>query len=98
MDAELADRLRAAGVDPADPGDPAAWQRLHDREGLRADAETRAAYAALKRRLAERHRDDRIAYNEAKTSCILDAMERAAAWDAAGRPAAEIVGPAPRDG
>lgn len=76
------------------------WEARHllFRDFLRADAETRAAYAALKRRLAERHRDDRIAYNEAKTSFILDAMERAAAWDAAGRPAAEIVGPAPRDG
>lgn len=50
------------------------------RDFLRADRETRDAYAALKRSLAQRYRDDRIAYNEGKTAFILDATERAEAW------------------
>ncbi len=64
------------------------WERRHllFRDFLRTDAATRAAYGELKRGLAARYRDDRIAYNEAKTGFILDAMERAEAWDAAGRP------------
>lgn len=50
MDADLADRLRAAGVDPADPGDAvAAWQRLHDREGFRATLLGRYALEAHSR-------------------------------------------------
>jgi GrpB-like predicted nucleotidyltransferase (UPF0157 family) len=61
------------------------WERTHVlfRDFLRADAGTRDAYGALKRRLAVRFRDDRIAYNEAKTDFILDAMARARAWEAA---------------
>ena len=46
------------------------------RDFLRADGPTRDAYAALKRELAGRYHDDRIAYNEAKANFILDAMER----------------------
>lgn len=69
-------------------GSGSAWEHRHllFRDFLRADVATREAYAALKRRLATRYRDDRIAYNEAKSGFILDAMERAGAWEAAGRP------------
>jgi GrpB-like predicted nucleotidyltransferase (UPF0157 family) len=62
------------------------WERQHllFRDFLRADAPTRVAYGRLKRELAVRYRDDRIAYTEAKTGFILDAMDRAEQW-AAGR-------------
>lgn len=40
------------------------------RDRLRADAETARRYAALKRTLAERHRDDREAYTEGKGAFI----------------------------
>jgi GrpB-like predicted nucleotidyltransferase (UPF0157 family) len=52
------------------------------RDFLRADAATRDAYGALKVRLAAEFRDDRIAYNEAKSAFILDALDRARAWQA----------------
>ena len=55
-------------------------EHLLFRDFLRDDADTRAAYAALKRDVAHRYRDDRIAYNEAKSAFILDALERARAW------------------
>jgi GrpB-like predicted nucleotidyltransferase (UPF0157 family) len=60
------------------------WERAHllFRDFLRADEGLRGAYAALKRDLAARYRHDRIAYNEAKTSFILDAVSRAEAWAA----------------
>jgi len=60
------------------------WERRHllFRDVLRADATTRDAYAALKRDLARQYRDDRIAYNEAKTHFILDAIARAEVWAA----------------
>jgi GrpB-like predicted nucleotidyltransferase (UPF0157 family) len=60
------------------------WERVHllFRDLLRANAPTRETYAALKRDLARRYRDDRLAYNEAKTNFILDAMERAERWAA----------------
>jgi GrpB-like predicted nucleotidyltransferase (UPF0157 family) len=59
-----------------------AWERSHllFRDYLRADPPTRAAYGDLKRSLAGRYRDDRVAYSEAKTVFILDALERAEAW------------------
>jgi GrpB-like predicted nucleotidyltransferase (UPF0157 family) len=62
-----------------------AWERAHllFRDFLRADAAARDAYAALKRDAAARYRHDRIAYNEAKSSFILDALARAEAWAAA---------------
>lgn len=58
-------------------------EHLLFRDFLRADAAVREAYAELKRSVAERYRDDRIAYSEAKTAFILDALERAEAWAAA---------------
>jgi len=49
---------------------------LRFRDGLRADPELAAAYAALKRDLAARFREDRAAYTRAKTSFIEDALGR----------------------
>lgn len=58
------------------------WERVHllFRDYLRAHPQAADAYAEMKRELAGRHRDDRIAYNEAKTEFILDQLERAEEW------------------
>ncbi len=50
------------------------------RDHLRTHAPARDAYAQMKREAADRYRDDRIAYNEAKTAFILDELERARQW------------------
>lgn len=44
------------------------------RDRLRADPRLAADYTALKRRLAERHRDDREAYTEGKSRFIRQAL------------------------
>lgn len=79
--------FRPAGDRPRDVqvhvgGAGSTWERTHllFRDFLRADTATRDGYARLKRQLADRYREDRIAYNEAKTNFILDAMSRAEAW------------------
>jgi GrpB-like predicted nucleotidyltransferase (UPF0157 family) len=50
-------------------------QRYRDelafRDRLRTDSQIASRYAALKRELAERHRDDRGAYTEAKSAFVL---------------------------
>jgi GrpB-like predicted nucleotidyltransferase (UPF0157 family) len=58
------------------------WEREHllFRDFLRADPNARAAYAELKRGLAERYRDDRLAYNEGKTGFVLDTLIEAREW------------------
>lgn len=58
------------------------WERRHllFRDYLRAEPAAREAYADLKRELARRYRDDRIAYTEGKTGFILDAMADVASW------------------
>ena len=56
------------------------WRHLLFRDYLRADAETRAAYEALKRDLATRLTHDRIGYNDAKGPFIEAAVERAQEW------------------
>jgi GrpB-like predicted nucleotidyltransferase (UPF0157 family) len=58
------------------------WEREHllFRDYLRADREARDAYARLKQNLADRYRDDRLAYNEGKTGFILDMLSEAEAW------------------
>ncbi len=45
-------------------------RRLHFRDRLRADPVLASEYAALKRTLAERYRDDREAYTEAKSEFV----------------------------
>ena len=51
-------------------GSPLWQQRLAFRNALRTSAALVAEYAALKRQLAEKFRDDRDAYTEAKTPFI----------------------------
>ncbi len=70
-----------------------AWERQHllFRDYLRSVVVARDAYARLKRGLSERHRQDRIAYNEAKTDFILEAMADAEAWATRTRWTAEAA-------
>ena len=58
------------------------WERIHllFRDYLRAHAQVRGVYAALKLELADRYHGDRLAYNEAKTGFILDAIRAADGW------------------
>jgi GrpB-like predicted nucleotidyltransferase (UPF0157 family) len=46
------------------------WRRLAFADALRADPAEAARYAALKRQLATRFREDREAYSEAKTGYV----------------------------
>ena len=74
------DAPRTVQVHVVDAGSD--WEREHllFRDFLRADAVTNERYARLKLELAARYRDDRLAYNEAKTGFILDALEEAERW------------------
>ena len=58
-----------------------AWERRHlaFRDALRADADTAAEYAALKRRLAAEHPHDIFTYVDRKTAFIRSIEERALA-------------------
>jgi GrpB-like predicted nucleotidyltransferase (UPF0157 family) len=47
---------------------------LRFRDGLRADSKVAAEYAALKRALAARFREDREGYTKAKSRFITDAV------------------------
>src|SRR4029079_11255351 len=65
------------------------WERAHLllRDFLRAHPAEAGAYGRLKTEIAARWRNDRLAYTDAKTDFILDALERANAWAArSGRP------------
>lgn len=58
------------------------WESDHllFRDYLRERSLARDAYADLKQGLARRFRDDRLAYNEAKTAFILDTLDEARLW------------------
>lgn len=58
------------------------WERDHllFRDYLRAHPKVRDAYADLKRTLAQRYPDDRLAYTDAKSAFILDVLDEAARW------------------
>jgi GrpB-like predicted nucleotidyltransferase (UPF0157 family) len=58
-------------------GSPVLNAHLLLRDELRADPALAAEYGALKRALAERHRDDRDAYTEGKTRFITGVLLRA---------------------
>jgi len=63
------------------------WERRHllFRDYLRADAAARVAYTKAKMDAAERWRDDRVGYTEAKGGEIRELMAAAEAWASAGR-------------
>lgn len=72
-------------------------EHLRFRDRLRRDASARAAYAAGKRRFADAHPHDPIAYTDAKTGVITGILRRARADDgvgAAGTPAVREAGAA----
>lgn len=73
-----ADRPREVHVHVCEAG--STWERDHllFRDHLRADPAARLAYAELKRDLAQRYPDDRLAYTDAKSAFILDALNDAA--------------------
>lgn len=58
------------------------WEREHllFRDYLRAHPAVRDKYAELKVQLAERYPDDRLAYTDAKSAFILDALDAALLW------------------
>lgn len=62
--------------------DGSSWERRHllFRDYLRSEESAREAYLAAKLEAAERWRDDRIAYADAKTDVISRLMERAESW------------------
>lgn len=78
------DRPREVQVHVSDAGSEWLAGHLLLRDYLRADEKTREAYGSLKLELAAQFRDDRIAYNEAKTAFILDALDRAREWQRIG--------------
>jgi GrpB-like predicted nucleotidyltransferase (UPF0157 family) len=49
-------------------------EHLAFRDALRADPRLAARYAELKRRLAVRHGDDRLAYTDGKTAFVAEAL------------------------
>jgi GrpB-like predicted nucleotidyltransferase (UPF0157 family) len=77
-----ADRPRAVHVHVCEAG--SAWERDHllFRDYLRAHPVARDTYAGLKLQLAQRYPDDRLAYTDAKSAFILDALEAAGEWAA----------------
>ncbi len=58
-------------------GAPALQAHLALRDALRADPQLATAYAALKRELAERYRDDRDSYAESKSAFIASVLRGA---------------------
>lgn len=77
-----ADRPREVHVHVCEAG--SAWERNHllFRDYLRARPAARDAYAELKGELTVRYPDDRLAYTDAKSAFILDALEAAGEWAA----------------
>jgi GrpB-like predicted nucleotidyltransferase (UPF0157 family) len=70
------DGRRYAHIHLAPPESPQWYAYLEFPRRLREDATIRAAYAALKRELAGRHREDREAYSRAKASFIESVLKR----------------------
>lgn len=62
------------------------WRRLLFRDYLRTHPEEAQRYAALKQRLATRHREDREAYTAAKARYVEEVMAKASAGASNGRP------------
>jgi GrpB-like predicted nucleotidyltransferase (UPF0157 family) len=58
------------------------WERVHIlfRDYLRSHPDAAADYAAIKREMAEKHRSDSIAYNDAKGPFIEGVVARAEKW------------------
>jgi GrpB-like predicted nucleotidyltransferase (UPF0157 family) len=66
-------------------GSPEWRNHLLFRDYLRAHPSEAAAYERVKREMAERYRDRRDLYPEAKAPFVEGVLERAATWDSSGR-------------
>jgi GrpB-like predicted nucleotidyltransferase (UPF0157 family) len=75
-------RPRDVQVHVSDAGSDFERDHLLFRDYLRAHHEVRDAYAELKLGLAAMYRDDRLAYTDAKSTFILDALDDAREWAA----------------
>ncbi|MDL5158465.1 GrpB family protein [Actinomycetospora termitidis] len=64
------EQTRLAHLHLMPPGEPRWDQQIRFRDRLRAEPDLRAEYAALKRRSAEAHHDDREAYTASKQAFI----------------------------
>ena len=75
-----ADQSRDVHVHVCEQGSE--WEREHllFRDYLRSNSAAREIYAAVKRELATRWSDDRIAYTEAKTATVLELLDQAEEW------------------
>jgi len=76
------DSLRFVHVHVCDAGSK--WERDHllFRDYLRAHPHARDTYGRIKRELATRYGDDRLAYTDAKSDFILDTLDEAREWAA----------------
>lgn len=72
--------LRSVQIHVYQVGSAQEHEHLLFRDYLCAHPEASDSYGRLKLDVARRHREDRIAYNEAKTGFILDELERAREW------------------
>lgn len=81
-----ADRPRDVHIHVCGAGSRWEAEHLLFRDYLRAYSTAREAYADLKQELAERYPDDRLAYTDAKSAFILDALDAAAEWVARTNP------------
>ncbi len=68
---------RHAHLSLAEQGSDFWLEHIAFRDALRADQELARRYAALKRELAARYRDDRLGYTDAKTEFIRSALAAA---------------------
>jgi GrpB-like predicted nucleotidyltransferase (UPF0157 family) len=75
-----ADRPRLVHIHVCAAGGEWEMDHLLFRDYLRTHDAVRDSYGELKTRLALQHREDRLAYTDAKASFILDTMEQARAW------------------
>lgn len=83
---ELAPNVRVAHVHLVAVADPE-WDRyLVFRDALRADQDLRDRYAELKRQLAGRYPNDRVAYTAAKTEFVQETVCERQHRPALGRP------------
>jgi GrpB-like predicted nucleotidyltransferase (UPF0157 family) len=85
------ERPRSHHLHVCEAGSEHEFRHLAVRDFLRAHSDEVARYAALKREIAARHPQDRLAYIEAKEEYMTDLEARAVAWSLSRRPR-----PAPR--
>lgn len=73
-------RPRSHHLHVCEAGSEHEFRHLAVRDFLRTHSAEVAKYAALKREIAARHPHDRLAYIDAKETCMTDLEARAVAW------------------